>query len=77
MYLDQMLAHDRSIQVRVTDPEKARIRERILRCQERRRLRAVGIHPALEQPQLAEEVPESLEPGMFGRRQLVEKGFLS
>ena len=44
---------------RMTDPEKARIRERILRCQERRRGRAVTIYPALEEPQTPDEVPES------------------
>ena len=45
----------------MTDPEKTRIRERILRCQERRRLRAVAIHPAPEGPQTPEEIPETPE----------------
>ena len=43
---------------RMTDPEKAVIRERILRCQERRRMIAMGIHPPLGEPQAPEEPPQ-------------------
>ena len=46
---------------RMTDSEKARVRERILRSQERRRLRAATIHPILEGPQPLEEIPEPPE----------------
>ena len=46
---------------RMTDSEKARIRERILRCQERRRLRATALRPAPEEPQPQEEVSEPPE----------------
>ena len=42
---------------RMTDTEKASIRERILRCQERRRLRAVAAPLPIEEPQ-AQEEPE-------------------
>ena len=42
---------------RMTDPEKAHIRERILRCQERRRMRAAVIHPASEEPQVPTQEP--------------------
>ena len=39
---------------RMTDAEKAVIRERILRCQERRRMRAVAVPLPIEEPQVQE-----------------------
>ena len=48
---------------RMTDHEKAVVRERILRCQERRRIVSMRIPPPLEEPQVPEEPsqpPESL-----------------
>ena len=39
---------------RMTDAEKAAIRERILRCQERRRMRAVAVPLPIEEPQVQE-----------------------
>ena len=46
---------------RMTDPEKAVIRERILRCQERRRMRAMAIPLPMEEPQVQEEPPRPSE----------------
>ena len=40
---------------RMTDAEKAAIRERILRCQERRRMRAIAVPLPIEEPQVQEE----------------------
>ena len=45
----------------MTNPEKKLMRERILRCQQRRKLRTAAVHPALEEPQTLEEVPEPPE----------------
>ena len=42
---------------RMSDPEKAQLRERILRCQERRRLRAAVVQPAREQTQVLPQGP--------------------
>ena len=41
----------------MTDPEKAHIRERVLRCQERRRMRAITIPPAPEEHQAPIQEP--------------------
>ena len=46
---------------RMTDPEKAVIRERILRCKERRRMRAMAIPLPVEEPQVPEEPPRPTE----------------
>ena len=40
---------------RMTDDEKAVIRERILRCQERRRMRAMAVPLPIEEPQVQDE----------------------
>ena len=40
---------------RMTDTEKASIRERILRCQERRRMRSMAVPLPIEEPQAQEE----------------------
>ena len=45
---------------RMTDAEKAVIRERILRCQERRRMRAVAVPLPIEEPQVQEAQARSL-----------------
>ena len=45
---------------RMPDSEKARIRAKILRCQDRRRMRAIAIPPALEEQQALEE-PQTTE----------------
>ena len=46
---------------RMTDPEKAVIRERISRCQERRRMAAMGIPRPLEESQVSEDSPQPSE----------------
>ena len=46
---------------RMPDPEKAVIRERILRCQERRRMRAMAVPLPVEEPQVQEEPPRPSE----------------
>ena len=47
---------------RMTDAEKAAIRERILRCQERRRMRAIAVPLPIEEPQVQEEQARSSGP---------------
>ena len=42
---------------RMTDPEKARIREKILRCQDRRRMRAIAMPPTQEEQRAPIEEP--------------------
>ena len=42
---------------RMTDPEKSQLRERILRCQEQRRLRAAVVQPAREETQTLHQEP--------------------
>ena len=43
---------------RMTDPEKAVIRERVLRCKERRRMAAMGIPRPLEESRVPEDPPQ-------------------
>ena len=59
MCVDQMADDDRSIscRFRMTDTEKESMRERILRCQERRRMRAMAAPLPIEESQ-AREDPE-------------------